>query len=526
MAVNDNNPLYGSFTYGGAYSNCPSTIVGGVKTATLAGCTNFTAVSDNYWADFLFGTTSTYQLANYFVVHLRQTLESAYAQDDWKVTPKLTLNLGLRWEYGSPYSEQNNNISNFDPVTPDGGYHLTRPWLATASRRSPAAASTARRSSIPTSTDFSPRVGFAYAITSKTALRGGFGTGYVHYTRAGSGDILAINAPQAQFASVTQIAPTTTNHCATPLPAQIIATARRLPPATPPPIKASLRPGHHLQPGNRQHHLHSQGHPDSYVESYFLSVQRSWPKTRSSTWPMWATAASICRASSTPTRRTPLGFARPYANWPSDITEALNEFISNYNALQVRYEQRSVFGLTLLNSFTWEHALDNASASLEGNTPSPQDGNNIRGDYAQSDYNLPIANITSLVYELPVGRGRRFLSGRERHTRQHRGRMADQRHQYHAGRHALQSSPTRPMARRLSRRRFRPPTAAPTSIVRTLFPARRSRRGAPIARRQHRLRELHQLRGLRAAADQGRRRQCAQSLRHGLAQSRPHAGLL
>src|SRR4029077_7016725 len=97
-----------------------------------------------------------------------------------------------------------------------------------------------------------------------------------------------------------------------------------------------------------------------------------------------------------------------FPKWPSDITEALNEFWSNYNALQVRYEQRFVGGLTLLNSFAWEHSLDNASASLEGNTPSPQDGNNIRADYAQSDYNLPLANITSLVYELPFGRGQHF----------------------------------------------------------------------------------------------------------------------
>jgi len=105
-----------------------------------------------------------------------------------------------------------------------------------------------------------------------------------------------------------------------------------------------------------------------------------------------------------------LGFARPYANWPSDITEALNEFYSNFNSLQVKYEQRMEGGLTLLNSFTWEHSLDNASASLEGNTPSPQDGNNIRADYSQSDYNLPVANITSLVYELPFGHGKRFMT--------------------------------------------------------------------------------------------------------------------
>jgi hypothetical protein len=109
-------------------------------------------------------------------------------------------------------------------------------------------------------------------------------------------------------------------------------------------------------------------------------------------------------------RNPSLAYARPYANWPSDITAAVNEFYSNFNSLQVKYEQRFLGGLTLLNTFTWEHSLDNASASLEGNTPSPQDANNINADYAQSDYNLPIANSTSLVYELPFGHGHRFLT--------------------------------------------------------------------------------------------------------------------
>ena len=106
------------------------------------------------------------------------------------------------------------------------------------------------------------------------------------------------------------------------------------------------------------------------------------------------------------------GFAQANRPFPkfSDITTALNDFNSNYNSLQVRYEQRFTGGLTLLNSFTWSHALDETSASLEGNTPSVQDINNIRADYGQSDYNLPIDNITSLVYELPFGRGRRYLA--------------------------------------------------------------------------------------------------------------------
>jgi hypothetical protein len=93
-----------------------------------------------------------------------------------------------------------------------------------------------------------------------------------------------------------------------------------------------------------------------------------------------------------------------------DISEALNGFWSHYNALQARYEQRFVGGLTLLNSFTWSHALDNASSTLEANTPCPQDGNNLRGDYGQSDYNLPVDNVTSLVYDLPFGQGRHYVA--------------------------------------------------------------------------------------------------------------------
>ncbi len=56
----------------------------------------------------------------------------------------------------------------------------------------------------PSLGDYAPRVGFAYAVTPTIAIRGGYGTSFVHYTRAGSGDILPINAPSALFVSVTQ----------------------------------------------------------------------------------------------------------------------------------------------------------------------------------------------------------------------------------------------------------------------------------------------------------------------------------
>ena len=422
MGVLDNNPLYGSFTYGGGYSACPSgTAIPGVGTCSSAAGTaaglSSAKVADTYWADFLFGTTSAYALANYFEAHLRQTLLSAYAQDDWKVSPKLTLNLGLRWEYGSPYSEQNNYVSNWDPTT------------QTVLTRSPGAVSGNGLTAVnpggiygntlvdPDLNDFAPRVGFAFAPEAKLSIRGGFGTSYVHYTRAGSGDILAINAPQAQFAALTQIAPTRTNHCTTPLPAQIVnigsttetcyVTADQ---GFPSALATNFNPATDNITWIPRHSR------DSYVESYFVSVQRQLFKN---------TLVDVAYVGNhglklqqflngnqrnvvgTLNASTPL-YSRPFSNWPSDITEALNEGYSNYNSLQARYEQRFIGGLTLLNSFTWEHSLDNASASLEGNTPSPQDANNLRNEYAQSDYNLPVFNVTSLVYDLPFGHGRHF----------------------------------------------------------------------------------------------------------------------
>jgi hypothetical protein len=416
MAVNDNNPLYGSFTYGGGYSTCAPTVSPTCALNINQQTNTGTTVSDDYWADFLFGTTSAYSLANFYEAHLTRNMHNIYGQDDWKILPNLTLNLGLRWEYASPYADLYNRISNFDPASQT--VFTTTPGATAGNGITPVSFGGTYGKTLvnPDYDDFGPRVGFAYAVTSKTALRGGFGISYAHYTRAGSGDILGINAPQAQFASVTQPSPLTTAHCSTPLPAQIIA-----PGATTPSCYATADQGF---PSGLVSTFNSatdnityipKNSKDSYVESYYLSVQRSIFKNALLDIAYVGNHGLKLEGFVNANQKNPAVitnglFTRPYGNWPSDITEALNEFYSNFNSLQVKYDQRMAGGLTLLNSFTWEHSLDNASASLEGNTPSPQNGFNIAADYAQSDYNLPLSNITSLVYELPFGQGRRFLN--------------------------------------------------------------------------------------------------------------------
>ena len=410
MEVQDSNPLFGSFTYGKGYSTCN-------LAAVKAGCSSSSpssvpaTVADNYWADLIFGTTNNYALATYFKAHLLQTMDNVYAQDDWKVTPKLTLNLGLRWEYGSPYSEAHSDLSNFDPATQT--LLTITPGATATSSITPYSGSGVYGKSLvnPSLGDYAPRVGFAYALTPSVVIRGGFGTSFAHYTRAGSGDILAINAPNALFVSVNQ--PTTS----------VTAPGyRTLDQGYPTGLATTFNPG------TDNITYIPKDTKDSYVESYFLSFQKSLAKNTLVDLAyvgnhgvklqgfLNANQGNPSLGLSTVAGST--GFARPYSTWGGlvgttfdfgDITTALNEFHSRFDALQFRYERRFVAGLTLLNSFTWEHSLDNASASLEGNTPSPQDANNIDADYAQSDYNLPVANITSLVYELPVGHGHQYL---------------------------------------------------------------------------------------------------------------------
>ena len=374
MSVQDTNPLYGSFTFSGGYSR-----------PYVSGKTSDTATTDNNVADFLWGASSAYSLSSYFVAHLRNQSHFGYLQDDWRVSPKLTLNIGLRYKYTTPYYEQKNQQANFNPATA-----LTSPLTSFSN------ASSGNKYTInPDRNDFAPRFGFAYSVDDKTAIRGGYGISFSHYDRAGSGNILAINPPQALFVTVTQTAPNAGGSAAKYVPIDKGFPASTL---TFDPLTDNIT------------YIDSNRYRDSYVHNYYLDVQRNIAKNTLLDIAYVGNHGLKLLQFANYNQKDPLnGFARPIPTY-GDITIALHEAYSHYDALQVRYEQRMVAGLTLLNSFTWSHSLDNAGASLEANTPSLQDYRNPAADYGQSEYNQPLINTTSLVYELPFGRGRRFMN--------------------------------------------------------------------------------------------------------------------
>jgi hypothetical protein len=372
--VQDVNPLYGRDMYNGQFSRPTG------------------AASSNLYnlADFMLGLRAQYALSSVLVANLIRNMHFAYVQDDWRLGSNLTLNLGLRYEFSTPYWEKDHVLSNFDPVN-------NRMILAQDGSISDRALIN------PDRDNFGPRLGFAYTITPRTVLRGGYGVSYIHFSRAGGGDILPINGPQVVNAVVNQTVPT----APTFVPAEQGYPTGLADPSQFNPLTANIT----YMPDD----FHS-----SPVQSWHISVQRevmrnmlvdvAFVGNRGDDLLLFANynQANPNNAAGT----IPLQDRRPNPAF-ADITYAFNGGKSRYKALQAKWEWRVSRDVTLLNSLTLSEAKDNGAQSLEnsnGNFPAPQDFRNMDADFGLSNYHQPYNNTTSFVWALPFGEGKRWLS--------------------------------------------------------------------------------------------------------------------
>jgi hypothetical protein len=254
----------------------------------------------------------------------------------------------------------------------------------------------------PDRNNFGPRLGVAYTPAERTVIRGGYGVSYVHFHRAGGANVLPINGPQVINAVVVQTL-TTPNFRTTEqgYPAGLTDPTRFNP------LVANIT----YMPSDYR---------SSDVHSWFASVQRevwtgalldlAYVGNRANGMLLFANynQAAPNNAAGTlslQSRRPIPGFA--------DITYSFNGGKSRYHAFQTKFDWRIGRDLTLLSSLTISQSKDNGAGSLEnpnGNSPAPQDFNNLDADYSLSAYHQPYNSTTSFVLDLPIGRGRRYMT--------------------------------------------------------------------------------------------------------------------
>jgi hypothetical protein len=378
----DFNPQYGQDRYSGQFSR-PSG-----------------APSNNLYnlADFLFGARSGYSLNNEVVLNYRQRMHFAYLQDDWKVAPRLTLNLGVRYEFATPQWEEENRISNYDP---SGG-----PLLQAKD------GSVYDRALVhPDRNNWAPRIGLAYQVLPKTVVRSGYGISYVHFNRLGGENLLGYNGPHIVNLTINQV------------PTQPLCTGgnyRDCFRLTQQGYPTGLVDPTNFSTATTRTNYTPSDYRTSYVQSWHFSIQQELANNwvfdigyvgNRGNGLMILGDYNQARPNN-PGENIPLAQRRPIAGYDY-IQISYGGGFSTYHALQWKIEKKYQSGFYLLNSFTWSKAIDNAAGHLES-----FNGDNSRVNYrdvasnkALGSYNQPVNNTTTVVWDVPFGRGRRWGSG-------------------------------------------------------------------------------------------------------------------
>ena len=319
------------------------------------------------------------------------TASGLYAQDDWKVSPNLTLNIGLRYELFQPQKERVNKLSTFDVnqgTLLDGQGNAYSVDSVTGALVTVGTANLGDTIYNEPNKNFAPRFGFAYRVgrDNRTVVRGGYGIFYDQLV-VGNGlyQNFGLGPPYVLVKNYTN---TTTNAPATwsnPFPAGVSAGS--------------------VSPYGVNRNL-----PTPYRQQWSFGVQRELIKNLLLDVSYLGSNGEHLPLRYNINQPTPAAGAiqarRPYPAW-STVTWLDDVGTSSYNALTVRLERRYANGLTFLSSFAYSKALDLGTTASSGT--SPQDPRNLRAEWGPATFDARLRYVGSVVYELPFGKGRRWL---------------------------------------------------------------------------------------------------------------------
>src|SRR6266550_2533983 len=378
----------GTFTFDGSYSQNPQ-----ARTGTGSAI-----------ADLQLGLAQMVVTSSIGVSDLRAQNDFWYFQDDWKITQRLTLNLGIRYELYWPITDTNNKLGNFvsDPYDPSFG-HMIFAGIGGQSR-----------SLMRVDRDnFAPRIGFAYRIphTGDLTLRGGYGMFYGNPDeQTGVGSMMTNNPPFVGFGSVSLSGDRTLPSTAFNLSGKLPATGKTTPQAfvlDPLATSALLSwPSYYTAP---------------VVHQWNPSLQKQLPGSTvlelsyvgNSSYGSWNSYPGNQPLTPGPGAINPRRRLATYTQAP--ITASGPWSRSHYEGMSTRLEKRMSAGLYFLARFTWGRAIDLSSgAALDGCNycgiqENVQNAYNLSVQRGPTDSNSPRRLILSSTWDPPFGAGRGYL---------------------------------------------------------------------------------------------------------------------
>jgi hypothetical protein len=342
------------------------------------------------YADGLIGATQSTQLTNVFFIDQRIWMASGFVEDDWKATPRLTLNLGLRYDFAAPATEAQNRQANFNPA---GAGSLV--FAKSGSLGDRALVN-------PQTTNFGPRIGVAYSLDGKTVIRGGYGIYYTQFERIGSEDQLAENPPNL-------INKTIASNTTPVIKPSVGFASNFLDPST---INLNQLQAFHIRAVN----------PDissPRVQQWSFGVQRQitpawlaeadYVGTRSDNLDVLHNFNQVnISGNQVVTSPTAPSGTVPYPDF-GQVEYLDGVGFGNYDGLQASLKRAVRNGLSVTFAYTYSHSLDNSPEELETNSGDAPNGRNYGAWYGNSDFDVRHRISANYTYELPFGHGKAML---------------------------------------------------------------------------------------------------------------------